>query len=66
MSMVQQMEEMRETIHKLNNELVEKTAKEKSLEEKVVQLLHNHEEKIEISYVTLTTLGNNDEHADNA
>ncbi|RDX85163.1 hypothetical protein CR513_33686, partial [Mucuna pruriens] len=50
MSMVQQMEEIRETIHKLNNELVEKTAKEKSLEEKsleekVVQLLHNHEEQ---------------------
>ncbi|RDX96833.1 hypothetical protein CR513_20465, partial [Mucuna pruriens] len=41
------MEEMRETIDKLNNELKEKTAKEKSLEEKVVQLLHNHEEQSE-------------------
>ncbi|RDX82426.1 hypothetical protein CR513_36775, partial [Mucuna pruriens] len=45
--MVQQMEKMRETIHKLNNELLEKIAKEKSLEEKVVQLLHNHEEQSE-------------------
>ncbi|RDX62705.1 hypothetical protein CR513_58932, partial [Mucuna pruriens] len=41
MLMVQQMEEMHETIHKLNNEL------EKSLEEKVVQFLHNHEEQSE-------------------
>ncbi|RDX66326.1 hypothetical protein CR513_54918, partial [Mucuna pruriens] len=47
MQMVQQIEEMRETIHKLNNELKEKTAKEKSLEEKVVQLLNNHEEQSE-------------------
>ncbi|RDX88796.1 hypothetical protein CR513_29562, partial [Mucuna pruriens] len=43
MSMRQQMEEMHDTIHKLNNELVEKKTKEKSLEEKVMQLLHNHE-----------------------
>ncbi|RDX88551.1 hypothetical protein CR513_29843, partial [Mucuna pruriens] len=43
-SMVQQMEEMCETIHKLNNELVGKTVKEKSLEKKVVQLLHNEEQ----------------------
>ncbi|RDY01062.1 hypothetical protein CR513_15668, partial [Mucuna pruriens] len=41
MLMVQQMEEMHETIYKMNNEL------EKSLEEKVVQLLHNHEEQTE-------------------
>ncbi|RDX66988.1 hypothetical protein CR513_54191, partial [Mucuna pruriens] len=39
MPMVQQMEEM--------HELVLKTTKEKSLEEKVVQLLHNHEEQSE-------------------
>ncbi|RDX89252.1 hypothetical protein CR513_29048, partial [Mucuna pruriens] len=45
MSMVQQIKEMRETIDKLNNELQENTAKEKSLEEKVVQLLRNHEEQ---------------------
>ncbi|RDY13673.1 hypothetical protein CR513_01373, partial [Mucuna pruriens] len=47
MSMVQHMEEMRKTIHKLNNELIEKEAKEKSLEDKVVQLLHSHEEQSE-------------------
>ncbi|RDX90325.1 hypothetical protein CR513_27825, partial [Mucuna pruriens] len=44
MPMVQQIEEMRMTIHKLNNELLGKEVKEKSLEEKVVQLMHNHEE----------------------
>ncbi|RDX82247.1 hypothetical protein CR513_36989, partial [Mucuna pruriens] len=38
--------QMRKTIRKLNNELVEKTV-EKSLEEKVVQLLHNDEEQSE-------------------
>ncbi|RDX69761.1 hypothetical protein CR513_51083, partial [Mucuna pruriens] len=39
MSMVQQLEEMHEIIHKLNNELIAKEANEKSLEEKVVKLL---------------------------
>ncbi|RDX69905.1 hypothetical protein CR513_50922, partial [Mucuna pruriens] len=47
MSMVQQLEEMHRTIHKLNNELITKEAKEKSLEEKVVQLMHNHEKQSE-------------------
>ncbi|RDY04632.1 hypothetical protein CR513_11633, partial [Mucuna pruriens] len=55
MPMVYQMEEMRETIHKLNNELVEKTTKEKSLEEKVLKSLMS----------APTTPDNNDDHGDN-
>ncbi|RDX99748.1 hypothetical protein CR513_17161, partial [Mucuna pruriens] len=47
MPTVQQMEEMRESIFKLNNELIAKEAKKKSLENKVVQLLHNNEEQSE-------------------
>ncbi|RDX85631.1 hypothetical protein CR513_33149, partial [Mucuna pruriens] len=45
MPMIKQLEEMCKTIHKLNNELIAKEAKEKSLEEKVVQLMHNNEEQ---------------------
>ncbi|RDX81167.1 hypothetical protein CR513_38196, partial [Mucuna pruriens] len=44
MSIVEQLEEMHKTIHKLNNKLITKEAKKKSLEEKVMQLMHNHEE----------------------
>ncbi|RDY03006.1 hypothetical protein CR513_13469, partial [Mucuna pruriens] len=47
MSMIQQLKEMREIIHKLNNELIAKEVKEKSLKEKMVQLMHNHEKQSE-------------------
>ncbi|RDY07224.1 hypothetical protein CR513_08698, partial [Mucuna pruriens] len=45
MPKVQQVEKMRKTIDKLNNELITKEVKEKSLKDKVVQLLHNYEEQ---------------------
>ncbi|KAG5063712.1 hypothetical protein JHK85_004895 [Glycine max] len=38
-----QIEEMRETINKLNVELLEKANKEKTLEEKMLQLMENHD-----------------------
>ena len=44
---VHQIEEMRETIQKLNAELMAKNAKEKTLEEKVEHLLKNHAEQSE-------------------
>ncbi|RDX75827.1 hypothetical protein CR513_44257, partial [Mucuna pruriens] len=60
MSMVEQLEEMCEMIHKLNNQLVAKEAKKKSLEEKVVQLMHNHEEQ------NSSPPNNNEDHIDNS
>jgi len=41
--MEDQIEEMRETINKLNVELLEKANKEKTLEEKMLQLMENHD-----------------------
>ena len=44
---VHQIEEMRETIQKLNAELMAKNAKENTLEEKVEHLLKDHAEQSE-------------------
>jgi len=38
-----QIEEMRETINKLNAELLAKANKEKTLEEKMLQMMENHD-----------------------
>jgi len=61
---VNQIEEMRETIQKLNVELMEKHAKEQTLEENMEQMLKDHEQmmkdqehiKLSLQYIQVNNL----------